>query len=74
MAITATNNDSKIKLGLNAGTDENGKEIVKSKTFSKVKADATNEDVYAATTAISNLQTLPLMSVKRINEVELREE
>lgn len=74
MAVVTVPNDSKFKLELNGGVDGNGKEIVKSKTFTKVKSAATDEEVYNVANSLSSLQTLPLISVKRINEVELQEQ
>ncbi|MTI65555.1 MAG: DUF1659 domain-containing protein [Firmicutes bacterium] len=73
MAIEANSKDSKFRVGFNAGVDEDGKEIIKRKTFSKVKSQATNEDIYAITTSLAGLQERPLVSVSRIDEVELRE-
>lgn len=73
MAVNAVSQDSKIKLNLDGGVDQNGKQIVKSKTYSKVKATATNEDVYSVATALTGLQKLPVVSIRRIDEVELVE-
>lgn len=73
MAVNAVSQDSKIKLNLDGGIDQNGKQMVKSKTYSKVKAAATNEDVYSVATALTGLQKLPVVSIRRIDEVELVE-
>lgn len=73
MAVNAITKDSKIKLNLDGGVDQKGKQIVKSKTYSKVKTAATNEDVYSVATALIGLQKLPVISIRRIDEVELVE-
>ncbi|KPU26398.1 hypothetical protein TR13x_10290 [Caloranaerobacter sp. TR13] len=73
MAVNAVTKDSKIKLNLDGGIDQNGKQIVKSKTYSKVKGAATNEDVYSVAIALTGLQKLPVVSIRRIDEVELVE-
>jgi len=46
MAVVANQADSKFKLVLNAGLDENNKDIIKNKTFSNVKSTVTNDDLY----------------------------
>ncbi|WP_069650378.1 DUF1659 domain-containing protein [Caloranaerobacter ferrireducens] len=73
MAVNTVSQDSKIKLNLDGGVDQNGKQIVKSKTYSKVKATASNEDVYSVAIALTGLQKLPVVSIRRIDEVELVE-
>jgi len=73
MAINATSLDSKLKIQLDGGVDEKGKAVMKSKTYSKVKATATNEDVYAVAASLSGLQALPLLAVKRLEEIDLIE-
>ena len=74
MALNTMVQDSKLKLQFDGGLDEKGNTIVKSKTLSKVKSTATNDDVYEVATTLSGLQTLPLLSVRRIDEVEITQE
>jgi len=73
MAIVTVPRDSKLKLQLDGGVDGNGREIVKSKTFSNVKTDAVDDTVYTVANSLTSLQNLPLISVTRINEVELQQ-
>ncbi|WP_427338019.1 DUF1659 domain-containing protein [Caloranaerobacter sp. DY30410] len=73
MAVNAVTKDSKIKLNLDGGVDQKGKQIVKSKTYSKVKTVATNEDVYSVAKTLANLQKMPVVSIRRIDEIELVE-
>lgn len=73
MAIVANQADSKLKLVFNAGLDENDKQITKSKTFPKVKATVTNDDLYSMGVAISELQDHTLMKLVRYEEYELNE-
>jgi len=74
MALNTIVQDSKLKLQFDGGLDEKGNTIVKSKTLSKVKSTATNDDVYEVATTLSGLQTLPLLSVRKIDEVEITQE
>lgn len=73
MAVNGTTLDSKLKLQLDGGIDDSGNTIVRSKTYSNVKPTAVNDDVYAVATSLAAMQTLPLISIRRIEEVELTE-
>jgi len=74
MAIIANQSDSKLTLVLDAGLDENNKEIVKNKTFANVKTSATNENVYEVATALAGIQKYTLKNVKKYEEYDLVEE
>ncbi len=74
MAIIANQSDSKLKLVLDAGLDENNKEIIKNKTFANIKRTATNENVYEVATALAGLQSYTLKSIKKYEEYDLVEE
>lgn len=73
MAIAAVKENVKLKLELEAGM-KGDKPIIKSKVFSKVKAGAENEDLYQVATSLANLQTLPVYKVKRLEEIQLKEQ
>lgn len=74
MAIIANQADTKIKLVLDAGIDENNKEITKNKTIANVKTTATNDNIYEVATALAGLQTYTLKNIKRYEEYDLVEE
>lgn len=74
MAVVTNQSNSKLKLVLNAGLDENNKDIIKNKNYSNVKAEVTNEDLYNLGVAMSELQSYSLMSVVRYEEYELLEQ
>ncbi|HHZ00888.1 MAG TPA: DUF1659 domain-containing protein [Tissierellia bacterium] len=74
MPVIASQGNSKVKLVLNAGLDENNKTIRKSKTFSNVKAAVENEDLYNVGVAISGLQEYQLTNIVRYDEYELLNE
>lgn len=73
MAVTDIKNNVRLKLELDGGFDGN-RQIIKSKTFSRIKTDATSEDLFEAAQSLSSLQTLPLYKVKKLEEIELVEE
>ena len=74
MAVVTNQADSKLKLVLNAGLDENNKDIIKNKTFSNIKSTVTNDDLYNLGVAISELQSYSLVNIKRYEEYEISEE
>lgn len=64
MTIVALNNPSSLRVRLDAGlNDSTGKTIVKSKTFSNLKYDANNQDVYDVAKALMELQVYPVIEV-----------
>ena len=71
MAVVANQADSKFKLVLNAGVDENNKDIIKNKTFSNVKSTVTNENLYNLGVALSGLQSYALTDIVRYEEYKL---
>ena len=61
MAVTVLNNPAGLRLKFDLGKDDStGKTKVKSKTFSNVKHNASNEDVYEVASAIESLQQYPV--------------
>lgn len=65
MAVIVTDNNSSIKLQYDCGLDEDGHDIIKRNTLSKVKHDATNEDIFAITESIGKLQKYTIREVVR---------
>ena len=73
MPVNATIEDSKLKLQLDGGLNEKGNPIVKSKTFSKVKNDAVNDNLFSVAESLAGLQEMPLIGIKRVDEVDLQQ-
>lgn len=74
MAVITNQADSKMKIVYNAGVDDDNKPIVKSKTFPRVKAATSNENLYNLGVAISELQTHELTTIVRYEEYVLMNE
>lgn len=68
---TEIKNGSSLKLQFNRGLGTNGKAIIKSKTFSNLKEDASSDDVLAVATAISNLQKHDLYDTIKIDSTSI---
>ncbi|NLX63035.1 MAG: DUF1659 domain-containing protein [Tissierellia bacterium] len=73
MAVVDVKDNVRLKIELDGGLEGN-RQIIKSKTFNKVKTDATSEDLFHAAQALSSLQNLPVYKIKRLEEIELVEE
>ncbi len=71
MAVISTELEGKVKLMFNAGSDEEGKMITKSKTLSRVKSNAADEDIYTVSNEIARLQEYPVTSIRKTEEYDL---
>ena len=56
MAVSETKNASSLKLKFDCGMNDDGKTVIKSRTYSNVKADATSQDVFDIARALVDLQ------------------
>lgn len=74
MAVKAVIKETKLKLELDGGLNDKGNPIVKAKTFSKVKTDATNDNLFLVAESLAGLQEMPLLGIKRVDEIDLQEE
>lgn len=73
MAVTDIKDNVRLRLELDGGMNGN-KQIIKSKVFSKIKPETDNENLYEVAKSVASLQTLPLTTVKRLEEIQLVEE
>ncbi len=72
MAVTVANNPAGLRLKFDLGRDEStGKTKVKSKTFSNVKHNASNENIYAVASAIESLQDYAVLEIAKIDNTTL---
>ena len=66
------NNPAGLRLKFDLGKDDlTGNTKVKSKTFSNVKYNASNEDVYEVASAIESLQEYPVLEIAKIDNTTL---
>lgn len=68
MAVTITKNPSYLKLRFDCRKDdETGKTVVRTKSYSNVNPDATDQDVYDVGTILSSLQNQTLLEVAKVD-------
>lgn len=73
MAVIENKDNVRLKLELDGGLDGN-RQIIKSKTLSRVKPEVLSDDLYAVAQSLVDLQSLPVYKVKRLEDIELVEE
>jgi len=71
MAIVKEGINSRLQLHLEMGTDSEGNPITRVRSFSNVKPDALDQDVFDVAQTLANLQSHPLVKIGRIDENSL---
>ena len=74
MAVSAIPLTARLQLRLNTGLDDNFNQIFRTRTFSNVKTNANNVDLFELAEEIGSLQLHTLDAVRRVDEYELEEE
>ncbi len=74
MAVTEIHKNSKIRLVLNAGLDDNNKQITKYKTMDKARSEAENEVLLDVAKKVASLQKHSLKDIIKHVEYTLVEE
>ncbi|MBP1916111.1 hypothetical protein J2Z23_003093 [Lederbergia galactosidilyticus] len=64
---------SKMKLVFDYGVDEDNQPIHKTKTFNRIRLNASADQLYQAATAIGSLSTQPLWNIERNDTYQIGE-
>lgn len=62
---------SQLQLVFQVGNGEDGEVLIRRKTYSRVKTEATANQLFAVAQAIANLQSFPLISIVRNDTSEI---
>lgn len=73
MAVIAVKEPSTLKMKFNQGNDDNGKAIIRSKSFANLKHDASNDAVHAVAKSLAGLQEYDLFEVAKVDNTTLSE-
>lgn len=73
MAVVTVKEPSSLRLKFNHGNDDNGKAIIKTKSYQNVKAQALSDDLYAVAKSLAGLQEYDLFEVARLDNTSLSE-
>lgn len=71
MSISKAMKDIKLQIRLENGTNASGSAKYTNLNLNKIKLTATDEELYAAGQALSELQTLPLSEIRTVSTHEL---
>ncbi len=74
IVVVAKPFNSTLQIILNMGVDMDGKQIKKTRSYTNVKPDATDEDVHSVAQSINGLQEPSRLAYYLIDKVELAEE
>jgi hypothetical protein len=69
--VSETNNHSTLKIKFDCGLNDDGKTIVKSRSYSNVKANAASLDVFNVAETLISLQQHDKLSIVKQDNTEL---
>lgn len=73
MAVVVNPKDSRLRIKFKTGVDLEGNDVFKTKTLSRIKSSAIDEDVVAIANELSALQQHEVSVLTRVDEKELTE-
>ena len=71
MAVSETKNPSSLKIKFDCGLNDDGKTIVKSRTFSNVADNATSQDILDVANALIGLQNHDALEILKVDNTIL---
>lgn len=71
MAVSETKNPSTLKIKFDCGLNDDGKTIVKSRTFSNVADNATSQDILDVANALIGLQNHDILEILKVDNTIL---
>ena len=72
-SVTETKNPSSLKMKFDCGLGDNGRTIVKSRTYSNLKPDAKALDVYNVADAMVSLQQHSVLEIIKQDNTQLNQ-
>lgn len=74
MAVIANSLDSRLQIQLHLGVDGDGKDVTRTKTYSRIKGEASDQDLYDVANSLVGLQEHPVLFIRRNSNAEYEEE
>ena len=71
MALEVRPLDARAQIKLDGGLNENGNRVTKTKTLTRIKADAQDQDIFETAQAVASLYQYPVLGVKKIQEADM---
>ncbi len=73
MALERRPLSSRLQLQLDFGQNEDGRRITRTRTYSNVNPEASDQDVYDVAMALAGLQSHGVVAVRKVDQAELAE-
>ncbi|MCR4431007.1 MAG: DUF1659 domain-containing protein [Tepidanaerobacteraceae bacterium] len=74
MAVVVTPVDSSLQIIVQTGVDGNNKPVYRTRSYARVKTDASEQDLMDVAVQLAGLQAHPVNSIRRVMEAELVEQ
>lgn len=74
MAVVSKPVDSKLKISVQTGLDDEGNAILKNRSYNKVKTTVSDEDLMDVAKQLAGLQAHPVNAIYKVTESHLTEE
>ena len=74
MALVVNNLDSRLQIQVHLGVNEDGRDITRTKSFNRIKSEASDEDLYDIAISLVDLQEHPVIAIRRNSNAEYEEE
>lgn len=74
MALEVKQLDSRLQIQFDLGVDGKGNKVTRTKTFSRVKNDITDQDLYDVANALIGLQEYPANLIRKVAHSEYSED
>jgi hypothetical protein len=71
MALEVRPINARVQIQLEVGVDTDGKKLTASKSLSYFKTDAPDQDIYDVVSALTALQSYPVISIRKVEQSEL---
>ncbi|MEW8959503.1 MAG: DUF1659 domain-containing protein [Moorella sp. (in: firmicutes)] len=71
MPVVSTPLASTLRFQVQVGTDANGQPVYRTRSYSRVKPGAADQDVFDVAQTLGGLQVHPVIAVSRVNENDL---
>lgn len=73
MALEVRPMDSRLQIQFDVGTDGDGRQITRTKTFSRIKSDVPDQDLYEMAGALVGLQSHTAIAIRKVSQSEYLE-
>ena len=70
MALEVNSLDSRLQIQFHLGVNEDGKDITRTKSYSRIKDETTHEDLYDVANSLIDLQENPVIAIRRTSLAE----